>query len=187
MPTCDVLWPGLTDCSMSRTLTCPIPTVFGRRAAFPLYLARLQQEVCSQRWAGPPLPHPHGGEEVWLPALRQALHAQRPPDEARPPPLGFPARHAEEASQHQQRQHHTSQLPQRLQPLRRLQPHPQPRPQPHPQPSQLALISDPVALCRLGPARLVCFRQQHLCCTVVGNLPLLVLRLLWCTILYITA
>lgn len=55
---------------------------------------------------------------------------------------------------------------------------------PSAQPTRLKL--KPSRTFRLGPARLL-FSSWHLCCTVVSNLPLLFLRLLWCTILYITA
>lgn len=92
----------------------------------------MQQEVRALGRAGAALPHAHGREEVQLPHLREALHAERPPDEARPPPRQLPPGHAAAA-----RRGLADRLAQRLQPLGCQQPH-------H-QPGQLALSARPSA------------------------------------------
>ena len=77
---------GSLGCALRLTLS-PLAR---RRASLRLQLAGLQQEVRALRRAGAALPHTHGGKEVQLPHLRQALHAQRPPDQARAPPRQLP-------------------------------------------------------------------------------------------------
>lgn len=71
------------------TAVSPLPSP-SRRAPLCLRLARLRQEVCALRRVGPPSPDAHGGEALSLPALLQALHPQRPPDQARTPPPRLP-------------------------------------------------------------------------------------------------
>lgn len=67
------------------TTSC-VSFVSCRRKAFQLQLGRLRQEVCPLGRTVPPPPNSHGGEEVRLPRVRAPLYAQRPPDEAHPPP-----------------------------------------------------------------------------------------------------
>lgn len=60
-----------------------------------MHLARLREEVCPLGRTHPPHPHSHRGEALRLPSVQQALHAQRPPEEARPPPPQLQAPHVE--------------------------------------------------------------------------------------------
>lgn len=59
-----------------------------RWKTFQLQLGRLWQEVCPLGWAVAAPQDAHGREEVLLSGVRAPLHAQRPPDEAHPPPHG---------------------------------------------------------------------------------------------------
>ena len=51
-----------------------------RGATFPVHLGRLRQEICTVRRAGQAHPDTHGGEELHLSGLQQALHEIRPPE-----------------------------------------------------------------------------------------------------------
>lgn len=69
-------------------MTCSLTLflIFSLRwEALQLQLGGMRQEVCALRRALAPPADPHGREEVCVPCVRQALHAQRPPDQTRPP------------------------------------------------------------------------------------------------------
>uniref|UniRef100_M3Y7Z1 Uncharacterized protein n=2 Tax=Mustela putorius furo TaxID=9669 RepID=M3Y7Z1_MUSPF len=129
-----------------------------RRTPLCLRLAGLRQEVRALRRAGPPPPDAHRREALPLPALLQALHPQRPPDQARAPPPRLPPGTAPAPGRPQH-------LAQRL---AALQPGQQPRAQPRAQPGPLRPVGPSPARPAAPLLGLGTEHQQTACCPQPG-------------------
>lgn len=68
-------------------------SLFCRGETLPVHLAWLREEVRPLRRARPPHSHSHRREALPVPLVRQALHAERPPDQACPSSPWLPALH----------------------------------------------------------------------------------------------